>query len=322
MTTTLTLTDEQLAGVEDSALEMGAVYVVALCREVRSHRARSAQPTPGTEEIERLVDGFREAVLKNYTPSYVAAARETLLSAVSRLAARSAQDTGAEQRPDRRAAILRLSEETNALATDWLMAGGGRVAWDALRTFANRLRGIADLPERAASPSPAPPAARRESPARSLLRTLREVIHADPHIIAAAEKACEEMEGAASPATERTATTGPIVREGKGVVEDPHGPSRGALLCLGCGKLPPHSGSETICPACYPPNGTCSCPGCALAQTYRDRLEVLAEEADKFAATHDMSQPGHVADLHSLAEFARAAPSPSRETRDAGGKED
>jgi hypothetical protein len=105
-----------------------------------------------------------------------------------------------------------------------------------------------------------------------------------------------------------------IVREGKGVVEDPHGPGRSVLLCLSCGKLPPHTGSETLCPACAPPNGTCSCPGCDLAQTYRDRLEVLAEEADKFAATHDMSQPGHVADLHSLAEFARAAPPEAERT--------
>jgi hypothetical protein len=55
-----------------------------------------------------------------------------------------------------------------------------------------------------------------------------------------------------------------IVREGKGVVDDPHGPSRGALLCLGCGKMPPHTGSEAICPACVPPNGTCDCPGCRL----------------------------------------------------------
>jgi hypothetical protein len=70
-----------------------------------------------------------------------------------------------------------------------------------------------------------------------------------------------------------------IVREGKGVVEDPHGPARGALLCLGCGKLPPHTGSETLCPACAPPNGTCSCPGCDLAQTYRNRMEGVAASA-------------------------------------------
>jgi hypothetical protein len=92
--------------------------------------------------------------------------------------------------------------------------------------------------------------------------------------------------------------------EQKGIVSDPHGPSRSVLLCLGCGKLPPHTGSEAICPACTPPNASCSCPGCALVQPYRDRLDVLAEEARGMLAMDPTKAP--VA-LLSLAEFAEQA---------------
>lgn len=77
-------------------------------------------------------------------------------------------------------------------------------------------------------------------------------------------------------------------------------------FCLTCGKLPPHEGCSAVCPACAPANGTCGCAGCTLVETYRLRLEVLAEEARAMAGRHDMSQPGHVADLESLAEFADA----------------
>jgi hypothetical protein len=92
-----------------------------------------------------------------------------------------------------------------------------------------------------------------------------------------------------------------FTREGAGFAVDPRGPSRSALLCLGCGKLPPHTGSETLCPACAPPNGTCSCPGCALVQPYRDRLDVIAEEARGMCAMDPTKAP---ANLLSLAEFA------------------
>jgi hypothetical protein len=67
--------------------------------------------------------------------------------------------------------------------------------------------------------------------------------------------------------------------EQKGIASDPHGPSRSVLLCLGCGRLPPHTGSEAICPACIPPNGSCDCPGCALVQAHGDALAVEVAEA-------------------------------------------
>lgn len=98
--------------------------------------------------------------------------------------------------------------------------------------------------------------------------------------------------------------------EQRGLVSDPHSPARSVLLCLGCGMLPPHTGSETLCPACAPPNGSCSCPGCALVQPYRDRLEVLAEEARGMIATDPTKAPVHLLTLAEFAEQAVTAPPP------------
>jgi len=53
--------------------------------------------------------------------------------------------------------------------------------------------------------TPARQNASSESPARSLLRTLREVIHASPEVIAAAEHAVEQMEAARQPSDTDTA---------------------------------------------------------------------------------------------------------------------
>jgi hypothetical protein len=96
----------------------------------------------------------------------------------------------------------------------------------------------------------------------------------------------------------------------QGIVSDPHGPSRSALLCLGCGRLPPHTGAEAICPACLPPNGTCDCPGCALVKPYRDALEVLAEEARAMMATDPTKAPVHLLSLAEFAEKQIASPAP------------
>ena len=53
-----------------------------------------------------------------------------------------------------------------------------------------------------------------------------------------------------------------FVVEGKGLIDREGSFDR----CTGCGVLPPHEGCKAICPACSPPNGTCSCPGCALVK--------------------------------------------------------
>jgi hypothetical protein len=60
----------------------------ALLAEVRAHRARSAQPTPGMEEIEGLVDAFAAAQRGPAKMRPALGTRAALLSAVSRLAAR------------------------------------------------------------------------------------------------------------------------------------------------------------------------------------------------------------------------------------------
>jgi hypothetical protein len=59
---------------------------------------------------------------------------------------------------------------------------------------AARIRALARSPEAGEAP--------RESVARSFLRTLRDVVHASPEVIAAAERAVEEMERGGAPGTE------------------------------------------------------------------------------------------------------------------------
>lgn len=60
-----------------------------------------------------------------------------------------------------------------------------------------------------------------------------------------------------------------LVREGEGVVENPHTPARSVLLCLSCGKLPPHSGCEALCPAC---DGATLATRCAQCVAWERRV--------------------------------------------------
>jgi hypothetical protein len=59
-----------------------------------------------------------------------------------------------------------------------------------------------DETHRCPAPGPAAGEAPRESVARSFLRTLRDVVHASPEVLAAAERAVEEMERGSAPGTE------------------------------------------------------------------------------------------------------------------------
>jgi hypothetical protein len=60
-------------------------------------------------------------------------------------------------------------------------------------------------------------------------------------------------------------------------------------LCLGCGALPPHTGSCAICAACMPPVASCDCAGCRM---WRAGAEAMRERAASVVALSDVALVG------------------------------